>query len=225
VQQVATSLDSVSLHAEIDDYFQNTSRRASAWQEADRNLQLQQQRPADDSPHTWPLYVVEFKAGRKDFFYLPRTLSLTLRITVGDLVFVDADRGRDLGKVIHDRIFSKDQLDTYRSLHPDALVDAHAKEVVPQRIQKRATTADALPLLAKGEDEAKAVEFCRHKIHHKQLPMQVVDAEYQWDRRKLTFYFISDRRIDFRELVRELFKTYKTRIWMCAVHPALAGGS
>lgn len=34
------------------------------------------------------------------------------------------------------------------------------------------------------------------------------------DRRKLTFYFIAEKRIDFRELVRELFKVYKTRIWM-----------
>lgn len=34
------------------------------------------------------------------------------------------------------------------------------------------------------------------------------------DRRKLTFYFMAERRIDFRELVRELFKIYKTRIWM-----------
>jgi len=40
------------------------------------------------------------------------------------------------------------------------------------------------------------------------------------DRRKLTFYFISDSRIDFRELVRDLFKMYKTRIWMCAVNAA-----
>lgn len=34
------------------------------------------------------------------------------------------------------------------------------------------------------------------------------------DRRKLTFYFTAERRVDFRELVRELFKVYKTRIWM-----------
>lgn len=37
------------------------------------------------------------------------------------------------------------------------------------------------------------------------------------DRNKLTFYFCADRRIDFRELVRDLFRIYKTRIWMCAV--------
>ncbi|KAK9708463.1 hypothetical protein K7432_009618 [Basidiobolus ranarum] len=58
---------------------------------------------------------------------------------------------------------------------------------------------------------------CQAKVRQKKLPMEVMDAEYQWDRRKLTFYFIAERRIDFRELVRDLFKIYKTRIWMCAV--------
>jgi hypothetical protein len=44
--------------------------------------------------------------------------------------------------------------------------------------------------------------------------MHVVDAEYQFDRHKLTFFFEADTRIDFRELVRDLFSIYKTRIWM-----------
>ena len=44
--------------------------------------------------------------------------------------------------------------------------------------------------------------------------MTILDAEYQFDRHKLTFYFEADRRIDFRELVSELFSQYKTRIWM-----------
>ena len=44
--------------------------------------------------------------------------------------------------------------------------------------------------------------------------MHLIDAEFQYDRHKLTFYFKADRRIDFRELVRDLFAAYKTRIWM-----------
>lgn len=70
----------------------------------------------------------------------------------------------------------------------------------------------------------KALQLCQQKVRQKKLPMEVVDAEYQWyaralcvsciihlmfllrDRRKLTFYFIADKRIDFRELVRELFR-------------------
>lgn len=45
------------------------------------------------------------------------------------------------------------------------------------------------------------------------------------DRRKLTFFFKAERRIDFRELVRELFKIYKTRIWMYAVNQAATSNS
>lgn len=44
--------------------------------------------------------------------------------------------------------------------------------------------------------------------------MFVLDAEYQFDRHKLTFYFEAEGRIDFRDLVSELFSQYKTRIWM-----------
>lgn len=42
-------------------------------------------------------------------------------------------------------------------------------------------------------------------------------VNYHRDRKKLTFYFVAESRIDFRELVKDLFKIYKTRIWMCAV--------
>ena len=44
--------------------------------------------------------------------------------------------------------------------------------------------------------------------------MNVVDAEYQFDRHKLTFFFEAEGRVDFRDLVRDLFSIYKTRIWM-----------
>ncbi|KIK25701.1 hypothetical protein PISMIDRAFT_9448 [Pisolithus microcarpus 441] len=46
--------------------------------------------------------------------------------------------------------------------------------------------------------------------------MEVIDAEYE----RLTFYFIAEKRIDLRELVRELFRLYKTRIWMASLQGA-----
>ena len=102
------------------------------------------------------------------------------------------------------------------------------------------------------QDEMSALQTCQKKVREKKLPMEVIDAEYQWcvcvpfqrstsclityrDRRKLTFYFIAEKRIDFRELVRELFRCvvvslpilnnllmsrprlYKTRIWMASL--------
>jgi len=71
--------------------------------------------------------------------------------------------------------------------------------------------------MVKSQDELKALQLCQNKVRQKKLPMEVVDAEYQWDRRKLTFYFVAEKRIDFRELVRELFRLYKTRIWMASL--------
>lgn len=58
------------------------------------------------------------------------------------------------------------------------------------------------------------LQTIREKATERGYPMTVLDAEYQFDRHKLTFYFEADRRIDFRELVSELFSQYKTRIWM-----------
>ena len=57
--------------------------------------------PLHAVPTSWPLYIVEFKAGRTDLFYCT---DLTQDIRVGDLVIVEADRGKDLGKVVNDTI-------------------------------------------------------------------------------------------------------------------------
>ncbi|KAI6016594.1 hypothetical protein PISMIDRAFT_13886 [Pisolithus microcarpus 441] len=50
-------------------------------------------------PASWPLYIVEFKAGRTNLFYLT---DLSLNIHVGDLVIVEADQGKDLGTIVND---------------------------------------------------------------------------------------------------------------------------
>ena len=57
--------------------------------------------PLHAVPSHWHLYIVEFKAGRTDLFY---SAELTNEIRVGDLVIVEADRGKDLGKVVNDTI-------------------------------------------------------------------------------------------------------------------------
>merc|ERR1712099_34124 len=69
-------------------------------------------------------------------------------------------------------------------------------------------------LRLKLQEEKAALDVCRAKVAQRQLPMQVIGAEYQFDRHKLTFYFEAAKRIDFRQLVRDLFSIYKTRIWL-----------
>ena len=237
--QVEQDFDKLDINnSNIDDYFENSVDRKKALKDAGKNLQQQQQQQHvqfatssndDEGEHEWPVYVVEFKAGRTDYFYLPKSLS-KITIKNGDLLIVEADRGQDLGKVIECNLNSRQQLRDYQSTHVDPLVDSHnaiGKEITPKKIYRKAEKSEAQMLLIKSQDELAANTLCQSKVKQRKLPMQVVDAEYQWDRRKLTFYFVADKRVDFRELVRELFKLYKTRIWMynsinyrCAVNPS-----
>ncbi|KAG9223365.1 hypothetical protein CCMSSC00406_0009256 [Pleurotus cornucopiae] len=181
--------------------------------------------PLHAVPASWPLYIVEFKAGRTDLYYLT---DLSLDVRVGDLVIVEADRGKDLGKVINDSItlaeveaFQKQQMAMSFSdgqpTSPGGGQPVGKKEINPKMIYAKAQQQDAHLLVTKLQDEMKALQLCQSKVRAKKLPMEVVDAEYQWDRRKLTFYFVAEKRIDFRELVRELFRLYKTRIWMASL--------
>jgi cell fate regulator YaaT (PSP1 superfamily) len=65
--------------------------------------------------------------------------------------------------------------------------------------------------------ERRAVEVCQQRVIEFALPMIIVDAEYQVDNTTLTFFYESQQRLDFRDLVRDLFKTFRARIWMEAV--------
>ncbi|KAI0367490.1 PSP1-domain-containing protein [Pilatotrama ljubarskyi] len=161
--------------------------------------------PLHAVPTSWPLYIVEFKAGRTDLFYCT---DLTQDIRVGDLVIVEADRGKDLGKVVNDTItlaeveaFQKQQ-----KLMSMGHADVHHGVPTSPTGASGGGVKDINPKMIYG-----------NKVRQRKLPMEVIDAEYQWDRRKLTFYFIAEKRIDFRELVRELFRLYKTRIWMASL--------
>lgn len=203
--------------------------------------------------HKGPLYLIEFKSGRTEIFFIV-DLDTALKVKIGDLVIVEADRGEDFGRVTgeisiarirqlisqiphenhhshshsHHHHHSASNDDTYGSngnvnhnlaglKESEIAALLSSKEIVPKRIHRHATALDMKFLQAKAHEEAFAMSRCQSRIRQKKLPMEVVDAEYQWDRNKLTFYFSADRRIDFRELVRDLFRIYKTRIWMCAV--------
>jgi cell fate regulator YaaT (PSP1 superfamily) len=83
----------------------------------------------------------------------------------------------------------------------------------PTRRARRVATPEDVrrynELRSQDEDaRRKAME----RVRANALGMKVSDAEWQWDRKKLTFYFTADKRVDFRTLVRELASTFRTRI-------------
>jgi cell fate regulator YaaT (PSP1 superfamily) len=146
------------------------------------------------------LVEVAFKGNRKEFFVWESDESPP-RATP---VIVDADRGEDLG-----RVHSVGPEAEHRSAKvPHGLLGAPATRVV-----KRLATAEELRRheeLRAGDDEARRKAMERVKANA--LVMKMTDAEWQWDRKKLTFYFTAEKRVDFRTLVRELASMFRTRI-------------
>eukprot|EP00866_Antonospora_locustae_P001794 jgi/Antlo1/1794/1409 len=146
------------------------------------------------------LYIIEFESKRLDIGFT------TESIGIGVYVILEADRGEDCG-----RIKFMTSLERYMSLIETYPIN---DEIIPKRILRVANSEDLKILARKKELEGEALKYCMARNY---LDMEVVSCEYQWDMKKLTFFFVSDDRVDFRELVKDLYKTYKTRIWMCCV--------
>lgn len=85
-------------------------------------------------------------------------------------------------------------------------------EGITMRVVRKATEADEHSCKVLEEEEKKAQVVCQAQIEKKNLPMRLVDAEYTFDRHKITFFFTADNRVDFRELVRDLARELHSRI-------------
>ncbi len=117
-------------------------------------------------------------------------------VKTGDVVLVKTDEGLGLGNVV-------DQ----RSAPPGDLAEDALKPIF------RLATPEDL----KEEEENKklareAFTHCRDCISSHKLEMKLVDVEVYFDRSKMVFYFTAPGRIDFRELVKDLVRAYRTRI-------------
>ncbi|MBN1825146.1 MAG: stage 0 sporulation family protein [Candidatus Eisenbacteria bacterium] len=136
---------------------------------------------------------IRFKRGRQQWYANPEGVA----VEVGDLVVVRADRGEDMGRVVHRAetpiLPPGEEESLFEVVRP---VDARDEEA---RMRNRTR-----------EEEAR--EICVTRIEARKLEMKLVDVEMQFDGNKITFYFTAEKRIDFRELVKDLASTFKTRI-------------
>lgn len=80
------------------------------------------------------------------------------------------------------------------------------------RILRQADESDLKKIEQCAASEKQAYSVCKTRIESFRLPMDLVEAEWQYDHRKLTFFFTADGRVDFRELVRDLAAIFNTRI-------------
>ncbi|KAI0416408.1 hypothetical protein F5X98DRAFT_343782 [Xylaria grammica] len=98
--------------------------------------------------------------------------------------------------------------------------EPNSGELKPKMIKRLAQNHEIHGLRDKEGNEAKAKRMCMQKVKEHGLNMEILDAEFQMDWKKLTFYYFADSYINFNSLVTDLFKIYKTRIWMSAINPA-----
>ena len=158
---------------------------------------------------------ISFKGNRKAYFGYT---NLNLRPDLH--VIVEADQGKDLGKVTAVGAIAERKCS---SSNGGCATPAPEKKVLriahSDDIEKSQT-------LRKDEDRVR-VE-ARKLVTKHQLSMKVTDAEWQFDRNRLTVYFTAEKRVDFRQLVRALASKFKARIQLKQIgvrdEAALLGG-
>jgi cell fate regulator YaaT (PSP1 superfamily) len=179
---------------------------------------------------------VRFKGNRKEYFSWP---SAEPPPTLHDAVIVEVERGQDLGRVsalgpvAARKCAAGCNGCSLASPPPPAPPAPPAPAAGPhplspspdeegerkdetgaalRRVLRRATSADAAAAERLHGEEQEVRHRVIERVRHHDLPMKVSDAEWQWDRKKLTVYFTAEQRVDFRALVRDLASAFHTRI-------------
>lgn len=151
--------------------------------------------------------LVEFKRKRVLQF------ESTRYVAPGQYVVVGGDRGEDIGLVIY--TWCETKQGTVKGIGLKGASLSRSIGVGSGTVLRHAAAPEVSQLHgAISELERRAVEVCQQRVLEFGLPMVIVDAEYQYDKKKLTFYYEAQQRLDFRDLVRDLFKTFRARIWM-----------
>ncbi|HYQ88811.1 MAG TPA: regulatory iron-sulfur-containing complex subunit RicT [Candidatus Binatia bacterium] len=138
------------------------------------------------------LLEVVFKGRRREYFTNPREIP----VQEGDWVIVQADRGIDLGKVHHTSEWVKRG-------------DAPAKL---RELLRPAQPEDLEVFERNRTKETRAYTTAKERIIHRDVDMKLVDVEYQFDGNRITFFFTAEKRVDFRDLVKDLASIFRTRI-------------
>ena len=153
------------------------------------------------------LIEVAFKGNRREFF----RWSFEAPPPVRAAIIVDVERGEDLGHV-----HATGELAERRKAGT-----THGKEQrEPLRAARRLATIDDIARAQTcRDDEETARRAAVQKARELGLLMKISDAEWQWDRRRLTFYFTAEERVDFRTLVRQLESQFGVRVQMWHIGP------
>jgi cell fate regulator YaaT (PSP1 superfamily) len=131
-------------------------------------------------------------------FHIP---SGDINLSAGDLVIVETPEGLDYCRVIE-------------PAGKCVTADIGESDI---KVLRKATPTDIEWIAASRETEEKAREYCTALVKKMSLNLKLVNVKLTFDGTKLIFYFTADKRVDFRDLVKELAKEFKTRIEMCQI--------
>ncbi len=135
---------------------------------------------------------IRFKKAGKVYYFDPDDLD----IKQGTNVIVETARGLEFGNVTAD----------IKEV-PETQIIMPLKKVIRIADQKDETQYEE-----NTHKKARAIELCLEKVAKHKLEMKLIDVEYTFDNSKIIFYFTSDGRVDFRELVKDLASVFKMRI-------------
>jgi len=157
---------------------------------------------------------VSFKGTRRGYYRFDG-----LDLAPGDGVVVQADRGEDLGQVTAVGTIAERKCSSSGGC---------ATPTPTQRVLRVATGDELYRARHKVDDERRARRETRRHVARHGLKMKVTETEWQFDRKKLIVYFTAEKRVDFRALVRDLARAFRTRIELKQIgvrdEAALLGG-
>lgn len=147
---------------------------------------------ADDNTPKVEIIGVRFKDVGKVYYFAPKGV----KFRRGESVIVETARGVECGEVVLPN----------RDFPVSGLVSP-LKDII-----RKATEADFRQLEQNKKKEAEIMQTFTDKIREHGLDMKPIEVEYTFDGSKIMFYFTSDGRVDFRDLVKDLAFIYRTRI-------------
>lgn len=136
---------------------------------------------------------VALRGTRRDFFLNSRNLWLRL----GDPVLVQGEHGEALGSVL---------------LKDPTLVSLKRPGNVTREIIRKAEEEDLDQDDRNRRVELEGFEYCRQRVELRELKMDLSEVELSFNGHRMVFYFSAERRVDFRELVKDLASRFQRRI-------------
>jgi len=157
---------------------------------------------------------VRFKGRRKEYFTYAR-----LELNKGYKVVVQIGDGQDYGEITAVGTIAERKCGSSSGCSTPSPKNS---------ILRIARASDKLKAKTLRADECRVRKETRKLVKKHQLEMKIAEAEWRFDRKKLAIYFTADQRVDFRTLVRDLAKTFKTLIELKQIgvrdEAALLGG-